>query len=101
MTKTSANEGRGEATRSRDGWGWLAGLAGWLVLTGAFYTWTATSAGSPYEPMATAGDYYDYLVDAVLAGQTSLLIEADPRLAGLSDPWAKSDGVWPCSVFQE
>lgn len=63
------------------------GLVLILALAGAFYFWTATSAGSPLTFERTPDDLYNRLADAFLAGQTSFLEEPPSELARLANPY--------------
>jgi hypothetical protein len=58
-----------------------------LVLSGWFYVWTATSAGSPYTAKLQQDDLYNRLSDGFLAGQLSFIEKPNPALADLQDPW--------------
>lgn len=63
---------------------WAAVL---LILTAAFYFWTATSAGSPLTSRLAPDDLYNRLSDGFLGGRLSFLEAPNPALAQLADPW--------------
>lgn len=73
--------GRGSRT------GETIGLIVLLVLGGAFYFWTATSAGSPLTWERPHYDLYNRLADGFLAGRTSFLEDPPPELAQLANPY--------------
>ena len=57
----------------------------------AFYLWTASSSGNPFQFAKKIGDpyhyynYYNLLTDAFLAGQLSLLVEPKKELLAMAD----------------
>jgi len=52
-----------------------------LVVSGWFYLWTATSAGSPLSSKLQQDDLYNRLADGFLAGQLSFIEKPNPALA--------------------
>ena len=68
---------------------WFGGFA-LLVILG--YGW---AAGGSNGTLATREpqDYYGFLTDAFLAGQTYLKIAPDPALQNLANPWAGAQGI--------
>jgi hypothetical protein len=58
-----------------------------LVVTAAFYVWTATSSANPIEFGGGKTDYYNLQSDAFLHGQLSLLVQPAKELLALPDPY--------------
>jgi hypothetical protein len=65
---------------------WIAPLAG-LALLAALYCWTALPPHWQESCTDPAREHYNLLADALLAGQTSLLISPRPELLALDDPY--------------
>jgi hypothetical protein len=65
---------------------WIAPLAG-LALLAALYCWTALPPHWQEACTDPAAEHYNLLADALLAGQTSLLISPRPQLLALDDPY--------------
>jgi hypothetical protein len=68
---------------------WFVGFALLVVLV---YGWAAEGPGGVLvtkEPQ----DFYGFLTDAFLAGQTYLKVAPDPALQNLANPWAGAQGV--------
>jgi hypothetical protein len=53
----------------------------------AFYLWTASTSGSPFDFGENAGDYYNLQADGFLHGKLSLDVDPPPGLLALSDPY--------------
>jgi hypothetical protein len=53
----------------------------------AFYAWTAATSEWPARPAPANGFYYSYLARAFLAGQVHLLVQPNPQLLALADPY--------------
>jgi hypothetical protein len=68
------------------------GSAGILLLLFAFYDWTGTQGHFLPDPRSIRGllpneQFSNQMADALLAGQLHLLVEPDPRLVALQDPY--------------
>lgn len=103
--------GESEASRGRSGqldvgafglWHWVM-VSGVVVTTMVVYVWVSSAGMWSRPPSATS--YYDALAQAFLQHQTSLLIEPDPRLLELDNPYSmkEREGIqtlWDASYFE-
>jgi hypothetical protein len=62
-------------------------LVAFCALVGAFYLWTVWSSGSPIAFGENRDDYFNLLSDGFLGGHLHLLLEPDPNLLALPDPY--------------
>lgn len=53
----------------------------------AFYCWTATSSGMPFQWGARQGDYYNLQAEGFLSGQLALPVTPKPELLALPNPY--------------
>jgi hypothetical protein len=53
----------------------------------AFYLWTVSSSGDPFAIGREQSDYYNLLVDGLLEGRLSLLVQPAPELLALPNPY--------------
>jgi hypothetical protein len=52
-----------------------------------FYFWTAASSGWPTRPLKDSTFYYPLIAKSFLAGQLNLVIDPEPQLLALPDPY--------------
>lgn len=62
-------------------------LVAFCALVGAYYLWTVWSSGSPIAFNQDRVDYFNLLSDGFLGGHLHLLVEPDPNLLALPDPY--------------
>ena len=78
-------------------------LVGLILATELVYVWFVSVGFWRHWPESTA--YYDMMADAFVRGQTALLVEPDPRLLELEDPYslAAREGIyvlWDASFYR-
>ena len=64
-----------------------AALCAVLALVLAFYLWTASTSGSPFDFGENAADYYNLQADGLLSGKLSLDVDPPAALLALPDPY--------------
>ena len=69
---------------------WLRAHAALCAVLGAvlaFYLWTTSTSGSPFDFGKQQGDYYNLMADGFLHGHLSLDLKPAPELLALPDPY--------------
>jgi hypothetical protein len=83
-------------------------LVAFCALVGAYYLWTVWSSGSPFSAAGRSGtfqNYYNLLSDGFLHGHLHTLVEPNPNLLALPDPYDpsvnQSFGIHDLSLYHD
>ena len=68
---------------------WFAGFA---LVVALVYSWGASGSNGTFATRE-AQDFYGFLTDAFLSGQTYLKVAPNPALQNLANPWAGAQGI--------